>query len=198
MNGIVWSGSAHWQLREWLLFADKLQREEKGCLGFLPRSGLEEWWKLGRVVSLFKDGELIGYAAGRICRRVCRFFQVAVRRDARRIEHGMALVAAWEKKAREQQAVELSLWCAADIEAVLFWEALQFQVVGQRYKSRLVCRPQYQFVRSIKHGLHKPAPIVRRQLFGGVLPTRPLLLSRGAVGGSEFEQACLLPARPYK
>jgi ribosomal protein S18 acetylase RimI-like enzyme len=108
----------------WRRFADHMMTLERGCLGWQPSTALEAWWRAGLVWCLFRSGELVGYVAARTGRTVCRVWQIAVRRDARRIEHGLMLLAAVEGAARAEGAHEISLWCAADIEAVAFWECV--------------------------------------------------------------------------
>lgn len=155
----------------WRRFADHMMTLERGCLGWQPSTALEAWWRAGLVWCLFRSGELVGYVAARTGRTVCRVWQIAVRRDARRIEHGLMLLAAVEGQARLDGASEISLWCAADIEAVAFWEALGFSVRQRRFKNRCRAREQYRYSRTITRGLVQPVRVERLRLFGGVLPT---------------------------
>lgn len=179
-------GSDDDALLAWRRFADHMMTLERGCLGWQPSSALEAWWRAGLVWCLFRSGELVGYVAARTGRTVCRIWQIAVRRDARRIEHGLMLLAAVEGQARLDGASELSLWCAADIEATAFWEALGFGVRQRRYKSRCRAREQYRYGRTITRGLVQPRPTVRLPLFGGVTPTARLVHRVEGVEVPEF------------
>jgi GNAT superfamily N-acetyltransferase len=63
--------------------------------------------------------------------------QVCVARDARRLEHGRALIAAAGRLARRRGALGLRLRCAADLPANEFWRALGFEPVRiERPKNR--------------------------------------------------------------
>lgn len=171
---LEWSGCCGPDSATWRRFADGLMTLERGCLGWQPSTALDAWWRQGLVCCLYRSGELVGYCAGHASRTAYRIWQVGVRRDARLIEHGLMLVAAHEARARGLRSPELSLWCAADIEATVFWECLRFSVVQQRYKSRLRCRLQYRYARRISYGLVQPRRDVRPPLFGGAIP-RPQL-----------------------
>jgi ribosomal protein S18 acetylase RimI-like enzyme len=155
----------------WRRFADHMMTLERGCLGWQPSTALEAWWRAGLVWCLFRSGELVGYVAARTGRTVCRVWQIAVRRDARRIEHGLMLLAAVEGAARAEGAHEISLWCAADIEAVAFWECVGFSMRQRRFKNRCRAREQYRYARTITRGLVQPWRVERLRLFGGVPPT---------------------------
>lgn len=185
-DGVHWSGSDELGLRGWRLLADHLMTLERGCLGWQSSVTLEQWWRCGLVNTLWLGGDLVGYSVGRTGRTVHRVFQIAVRRDARRIENATLLLAAREGRAREEAAHQISLWCAADIEAVLFWEVLGFSKVQERYKNRSCARVQYRYCRTITRGLARPRPTGRLPLFGGVAPTLRRLRLAGDEGAREL------------
>src|SRR4051812_39668931 len=151
-DGVHWSGPYAGVSADWRRFADHLQMTERGCLGWQPSTAQDAWWREGLVAVLVRGGGTGGYCAGHASRSAYRIWQVGVRSDARLIEHGLALVAAHESVAKRAGLPEISLWCAADIEATLFWECLGFRVVQRRYKSRQRARLQYRYARVITSG----------------------------------------------
>jgi GNAT superfamily N-acetyltransferase len=187
-DGVHWSGSGEAGSHGWRLLADHLMTLERGCLGWQSSVTLEQWWRAGLVNTLWLGGDVVGYSVGRTGRTVHRVFQIAVRRDARRIENATLLLAGREGRAREEAAHQISLWCAADIEAVVFWEVLGFRKVQERYKNRTHSRVQYRYSRMISRGLVQPRPAGPMPLFGGVPPTVRRLRLAGAVAAPEFER----------
>jgi hypothetical protein len=61
-----------------------------------------------------------------------RIYQACIQYDARRREHGMALVAQLAEKARLSGCHDLRLWCADDLDSNDFWRAAGFEFVRQR------------------------------------------------------------------
>lgn len=120
-------------------FLDQLQRRHHDALGFLSRSALGEAIARGRVLLALENGAPAGYVYGAPAyqRRadVAIVYQAAIGFDARRRLLGTALVEAFA--ARLPPPVrQVSLWCAADLDANLFWSALGFVAVAHRDGAR--------------------------------------------------------------
>lgn len=103
------------------------RKKETDALGFIPWAGVERHDELGRLAVCSRDGDLVGFVLFGGSRETERVFQLAVRRDARRIEHGRALVAVVENQATQLRRGVLTARVAADLPAVAFWEALGFK-----------------------------------------------------------------------
>lgn len=131
--------------REVVLLAGHACRLDAACIGWLPWQFYEEVDASGRLVSVSRDGELVGFAAWR-CNEVeqaAKIMQIWVRRDARQIEHGRALLS---RVARESFAARcglrrLSLWCAEDLLANEFWRGMGCTAEAWRLGRGVVVAP---------------------------------------------------------
>lgn len=128
-----------------LPYIDKLQRQFRKALAFLPLTALAEYVR-AKVVSIgLLNNEPAGYLLGTSLTRkdphFAAIYQAAVDYDARFRMLGTALV--------EQFVSQLpgatrgvQLWCAQDLEANLFWSSTGFHLCGIRpgssAKKRLV------------------------------------------------------------
>jgi hypothetical protein len=123
---------------EWT-FLDRLQRRHHAAVGFLSRAALEHAIDRQRVLLVTENGEPAGYLYGKAAyhRRadVAVIFQAAICYDARRRLLGTALVEAFAARLAARVA-QLCLWCAADLDAHLFWSALGFVPVATRAGAR--------------------------------------------------------------
>lgn len=102
-------------------------------LGFIPWSGIERAHHLGRLGVLYNNDDLVGFCLFGPKRQSCKIFQIWIREDARFLVHGRALLSsvAWVALGRGLQ--RMSLWCADDLPAQLFWEAMGLER-GQKRK----------------------------------------------------------------
>ncbi|MDY3554776.1 GNAT family N-acetyltransferase [Gemmata sp. JC717] len=134
-------------------FLDHLQRLHHHAIGFLSRAALGEAIDRGRVLLALENGAPAGYlyAAPRYHRRadVAVIYQAAVSFDARRRHLGTGLVRAFADRLPATVG-QVSLWCAADLEAGGFWSALGFAPVATRAGARnkrthvfWCCNPRY-------------------------------------------------------
>ena len=120
-------------------FLDRLQKAHSRELGFLPTMALEGKVKLGQVLIAEAGGRAVGYliAADRYCRRdeVGYVTQINVLPEVRR-----SLVAAALLQAQfDRSAYGCRLyccWCAQDLKANAFWEAMGFTPIAFRTGSR--------------------------------------------------------------
>ena len=119
-----------------LAFIDDLQKKASRSLGFMTRATLEGKVRLGEVlVAESPGGERVGYAIGsdRYCKHenVGVIYQVNVVPNRRRGLVGAALVRGM--LARWPWGVRLACcWCAQDLEANRFWQALGFVPLAYR------------------------------------------------------------------
>jgi hypothetical protein len=68
-----------------------------------------------------------------VTERIAKIYMTWVRPDARMILHGRALVDAIEKAAASERCGLISLWCAEDLSANIFWRAIGFTNTNWRY-----------------------------------------------------------------
>lgn len=118
------------------LFLRDLQRRFSNQLGFLPGAALEEMRQSGRQFVGTENGEPAGYLTGwrrlKCQTAVAPIIQAAVAMDARRRRLGLALVEAFCQDAWVDGRLVVQCWCAADLEAVDFWDAAGFVQIGER------------------------------------------------------------------
>lgn len=137
-------------VRELILLADHAIVKDGHCIGFLPHGAYHDATKSNRLFSLFRNDDRVGFilwSANQL--RECRILQIWIRRDARLIEHGRALVEHLEEAhARKLHAWQLRAWVAEDLEANLFWPQIGFTKHGWRWgpakkarRHNLWCRP---------------------------------------------------------
>lgn len=120
--------------RECVRMAAHAVREDAEMIGWLPFPFYETLHQEGRLVTVTSNGELVGFLAWR---RACawgvaKIIQTWVRRDARMIEHGRALVSRVSACALAEGAAWLSCWVAEDLEAMRFWPAVGFTSIERR------------------------------------------------------------------
>lgn len=115
-------------------FAAAAVRIDAHCIGWLPFEFYEAHDAAGRLVSVTRNGDLVGF----VCFSKPNFgleskiIQVWVRKDARQIEHGRALTERAAQIAADLGAAWLTCWVAQDLEAMRFWPAIGFESIAQR------------------------------------------------------------------
>lgn len=121
--------------RELILLADHAITRDGHCIGFLPHGAYHDATTNGRLFSLFRNGDRVGFllwSANQL--RECRVLQIWVRQDARLIEHGRALIDHLQNAhARKLHAWQLRAWVAEDLAANLFWPQIGFELRGWRW-----------------------------------------------------------------
>lgn len=122
-------------IHELFLLADHAINTDGHCIGFLPHGVYHDATRQHRLFSLFRNDDRVGFilwSSNRI--RECRILQIWIRRDARLIEHGRALVEHLEEThARRLHLWVLRAWVAEDLEANLFWPQIGFVKRGWRW-----------------------------------------------------------------
>lgn len=110
------------------------QRVDHGAIGFLTAAAIADKHKRGRILVARANEDQVAWATWGIAknRASINIYQCWTREDARRLRNALALVETLNATARVQRLPALALWCAADLEAVTFWQALGFHPVAKR------------------------------------------------------------------
>lgn len=120
---------------ELITLADHAITHDGHCIGFLPHQVYHDATRKNRLFSLFRNADRVGFILWS-CNQIreCRILQIWIRRDARLIEHGRALVNHLQKNhARRLHLWQLRAWVAEDLEANLFWPQIGFTKKGWRW-----------------------------------------------------------------
>lgn len=121
------------KLRDALLLASDAHRIDGHCLGWLPTAAIVGAHNQGRMITCWRNDDLVGHVIWGANAAVMRIFITWVRRDARMILHGRALTDWVQKKGESLACTRLSLWCAEDLPANLFWACLGFSNTTWRW-----------------------------------------------------------------
>lgn len=119
--------------RQLLSFCYSACRIDGECLGWLPKMAYDQAHQQGRIAAVYNNDDLVGFALWSVDCGQLRCLQVWVRRDARLLLHGKALVDFLDATARQLRCHVLRLWCAIDLAANHFWKALGFRYRGWRW-----------------------------------------------------------------
>ena len=111
-------------------YAVALANRNSEALSFIPAPKLQDYHRRGRLLTVSENGDLCGFLVWGGRHGLVKVYQVCVQDDARRLEHGAALIGKLE--AMTLGAESLSAWCAADLESNAFWQALGFVFSGSR------------------------------------------------------------------
>lgn len=117
-------------------YADDLARKNSEALSFIPRPMIEAYARRGQLMLSLENDEPCGFLIHGENWPQIRIYQACIQYDARRREHGMALVAALAAKARERGCHDIRLWCADDLDSNEFWRAAGFEYCAQRRGGR--------------------------------------------------------------
>lgn len=111
------------------LIAD-LQRKFTNQLGFIPHAATQWYVDNGHVAIARENGEpcgmLLGRPAFRYQPQLRPITQAAIYMDAQRRHHGLALLAALERRALAANQLAMQCCCAEDLTANEFWHAAGF------------------------------------------------------------------------
>lgn len=120
-----------------LPYAESLMRQNYEAVGFIPRPRMEQYALRGQLLVETENGDPCGYLVfGAEAWPYMRVYQAVIQYDARRREHGLALVARLVAIGRERGAAAISLWCADGLEANDFWKSVGFRFAGKRDGSK--------------------------------------------------------------
>ena len=111
-------------------FIRHLSRIESAAVGFLGNR-YENPKPSDYCLIVERNGDPVGYAYGSTpVGRPARVWQIAVRQDARFLEHGQALVQAIERLAERAGTTTISARCAQELPSNAFWQAEDFACVA--------------------------------------------------------------------
>lgn len=117
-------------------YADDLARKNSEALSFIPTPRIEAYARAGQLWVATENDEPCGFLIFGCGWPQIRIYQACIQYDARRREHGMALVAALSDKAREMGCTDIRLWCADDLDSNEFWRAAGFEYCASRLGGR--------------------------------------------------------------
>lgn len=115
-----------------LRYIEDLARSNYEAIGFIPRPRLEEYAARGQILMAEENDESAGFLVFGAGWPTLRIYQACVQYDARRREHGADLVGRLVAEAQKRGCHLISLWCADDLPANEFWEAVGFRRIGTR------------------------------------------------------------------
>ena len=146
--------------REALLFCYSGSKLDANSIGWLPKGAYDNRHDRGEILTLHRNDDLVGFVLmsrpspyGEL-----RCLQIWVRRDARMILHGRALINKLEEIGRLRHCSCLRLWCAQDLAANLFWATLGFSRRGWRWGPAKVPRRHNLWWRAISPFPLSPSP----------------------------------------
>lgn len=119
-----------------LAFASCASRLDADKVGWMPLQAYREAVQQQRLVICENNGDKVGFILWAISRGELKIYQCWVRKDARLILHGKALVAHVEEIAATYDAYRLRAWVAEDLAANVFWAAIGFENIGWRHSPR--------------------------------------------------------------
>jgi GNAT superfamily N-acetyltransferase len=148
-------------------------------IGWLPYAYYDAADADGALIAVTRNNDIVGFCTIRPPNVYgeSKIIQTWVRRDARMIEHGRALVHRVERVVRDQGAFLITCWVGEDLDAMRFWPAIGFRAVASRlgrgpieklHRRRMLC----QFARAVTRNA---APTIRTTpLTPQITPPTPL------------------------
>jgi hypothetical protein len=167
-------------------FLDHLQRRHHDAIGFLSRAALEHAIARQRVLLVFENDEPAGYLYAKAPyqrqEHVAIIFQAAICYDARRRLLGAGLVEAFA--ARLPACVsQLCLWCAADLDANVFWSAVGFTPLATRAGATRTGRTHVFWCRPVARAGGAVSPVWVPETTGAGVMREPRAVTPLAVEG---------------
>lgn len=117
-------------------YADDLARKNSEALSFIPTPKIAEYAERDQLVIATENDEPCGFLIYGAGWPQTRIYQACIQYDARRREHGMALVAQVAAQARTAGCSDVRLWCADDLDSNEFWRSSGFEYVASRRGGR--------------------------------------------------------------
>lgn len=112
-----------------IAFAVGAQKVASDALGFVPKAGVERHARTGRLALIERNNDRVGFCLFGTTKPTARVFQLWVRDDARRIQHGRALTAfVCDRASRRGCHVTLAK-VARDLFCLPFWYAIGFHAI---------------------------------------------------------------------
>ena len=113
-------------------YAADLMRKNYPAVGFLPTPRLDYYAQHDQLWIQYENDDPCGYLVFGAGWPILRVYQCCIQTDARRSQHAGILINALLEVAKAKNCSAVSLWCASDLEANVFWEAMGFRNNGTR------------------------------------------------------------------
>jgi len=121
----------------------------RSAIGWIPWAGIERSHQLGRVSVLHRNDDLVGFLVWGPSQTSTKVFQIWIREDARMLIHGKEMIRQLAEWSLKRGIFRISLWCADDLPANMFWSALGFTAAGVRKGGRHSGRMHTRYVGSV-------------------------------------------------
>lgn len=118
-------------------------------IGWMPHPFYDHHEKMNHLLFCYRNRDLVGFLIWDPKDDELRIFQIWVRPDARMIVHGRSLVTSLEQLCQRKKANRITLWCAVDLAANMFWEAIGFTNIGWRWGRAKKSRRHYRWIRNV-------------------------------------------------
>lgn len=115
-----------------LKFVTGLMEKNYEAVGFLPAPRVEAYFDAGQVLLQMENDEPCGYLIFGNGWPILKVYQCCIQTDARRRDNAADLVRRLIDIARSRACYLITLWCADDLEANAFWQAMGFHFGGHR------------------------------------------------------------------
>ncbi len=113
-------------------YTEYLHKRNSEYLGFIPNSRIEWYQERGQIIPEYENNELCGYLIWGIGWPWMRIYQACVEYDLRWLGHGKRLVRKAVQIAKKNKCSAITLGCRDTNEAIKFWTALGFEILGTR------------------------------------------------------------------
>ena len=125
-----------------------LMRTQSDALGFIPSTSVHDKYVCAEnfIIQHDEHGAKVGYILHGPIRygKNVVISQAVIDMEKRRRHYGFLAVDELVTRCKSRNASSISLRCAADLEAVQFWQAVGFQlndiVPGGERRGRMICR----------------------------------------------------------
>lgn len=171
------------QLDEQIRFIESEAKKGTKSIGFVPRAGLYYAASRGRLVTLSRNDDLVGFVLYGGRGSSARIYQIWVRTDARLLLHGKQLTNWVGRWGMYRGRIRVSLWCLRELPATEFWRAMGFTQSGVRCRSIDTRRHQERWVREITFAWPEPVQAAISPLHGCGESTQPQAHHREAAEG---------------
>lgn len=104
-------------------------------IGFIPWPSIEKYIDAGTAAIMWENDDPVAFVVWGEHKRGAKIYQLWVRMDARRHAFGRAIVE-WFHARRQNKSTPTTCWCAADLDANLFWETIGFTFTSVRLGGR--------------------------------------------------------------
>ncbi|MEM5880925.1 MAG: GNAT family N-acetyltransferase [Candidatus Aenigmatarchaeota archaeon] len=109
-----------------------LANKNRDAIGFIPSHRYKEYYYKRKILIEFENDEPCGFCLFSGKDEYLKIYQIVIEYDLRRLKHATNLVNKIFNKAIQLNKRVISLYCADDLEANLFWKALGFKLCCKR------------------------------------------------------------------